>query len=168
MLPPPADSASSASRLCARTTIYGLPPSPPTPISIQSAVALSGPAIPTVLSPIGTLAFSQWGLKFAVEGAPTNAALFASPAADGTPNFSVRVQETYPTGFRQRSGAVYAGPDVSPVPTPQDVPGTVTYHETDFYNPLFPSLPGRGDLAHAGLANQGTRLTVHFTSVPVA
>jgi hypothetical protein len=156
----------------ANDAALGVPPTPPA--NVVYAVALTGPAIPTVVSPVGTFGFSLPSMTFSVVGAPTlprctptNAALFASPAASGTPNFSVRFQETFPTAFKPRSGAAFAGPDVSPVPTAQDTPGTVTYNETDFYNPGFPAIAGRGDLSLAGLANQGTRFAVSFTGVPV-
>jgi hypothetical protein len=95
-----------------------------------------------------------------------NAALLADPTANGTPDFAVRFEESFTTAFRVRAGGAFAGPDVSPTPTPQNTPGTLTYNESVFYNPAFPALPGRGDLSRAGLADQGTRLRVSFTEVP--
>jgi hypothetical protein len=156
-----------------RANDFILGPGSPPPANVMAFVSISGPILVIVSSPIATVGFSEPGMKFTVVGpptlprcTPTNAALFADPTASGTPNFAVRFQENYPTAFRVRSGAPFAGPDTSPAPTPQNIPGAVTYNETEFYNPSFPALPGRGDLSRAGLADQGTRFAVSFTGVP--
>jgi hypothetical protein len=142
---------------------------------VMARVSLSGPIEVLLSNSFQTVAFGVPEMTMTVASLtklsrcmPSNAALFADPTANGTPNFEVRFQENFTTAFRVRAGGAFAGPDVSPTPTPQNTPGMLTYNETDFYNPAFPALPGRGDLSRAGLADQGTRLRVSFTEVPTS
>ncbi|MFN7922137.1 MAG: hypothetical protein U0Q16_18690 [Bryobacteraceae bacterium] len=68
-------------------------------------------------------------------------------------------------GFRQRTAGPVAG-DVPPPPRKQDIPGVIYQSETGFYSPDLPAIPGRGNLANAGLADTGTRLMARFSGVP--
>jgi len=38
--------------------------------------------------------------------------------------------------------------------------------ETFFFNPAFPTIPGRGNIRESGLADQGTRIGLVFTGIP--
>ena len=171
---PPAAGGSRILRLTnIRADNFALGPAPATPNTIFASLSISGPMFIAIVNPVVQVAYSLNSLSSGVVSpptlprcTPTNAALFADPTASGTPNLAVRVKEGFAGAFRVRSAAAFVGPDVSPVPSAQNIPGDVTYNETDFYNPAFPLIAGRGDLSRAGLADQGTRLIVSFTGVP--
>jgi hypothetical protein len=75
---------------------------------------------------------------------------------------TVQFTEGFSSVFRVRTLAGSASP-----PADQNVPG-ISYpaSETDFFNSAFPAFTGRGNLAQAGLADEGTRIIVRFSNVP--
>jgi hypothetical protein len=155
-----------------RADVFALGASTP-PTNLLGELSISGPLPITLVNAIDPVGFALTSLNVSVPSPPTlprctatNAALFANPAANGTPNLSVQVQENFATAFKVRSGAAFVSPDVSPAPTLQNIPGLITNNETDFYNPAFPLVAGRGDLSRAGLADEGTRFIVSFSGVP--
>jgi hypothetical protein len=170
--PPPTGGTRYIRLTNVRADVFALGASMP-PVSVLGEIAISGPLPITLVNAIDTVGFALTSLNVSVPSAPTlprctatNAALFANPAANGAPNLSVQIQENFATAFKVRSGAAFVSPDVSPAPTAQLVPGFVTNNETDFYNPGFPVIAGRGDLSRAGLADEGTRFLVSFSGVP--
>jgi hypothetical protein len=77
--------------------------------------------------------------------------------------FVIRYDEGIPSSYKPRN--TNTSLTTSPTPIAQSVPGAVYNTETGFYNPNFPSLSGRGNLAVAGLADHGTRLRALFANV---
>jgi len=72
----------------------------------------------------------------------------------------------FAASFKPRTAAPFVDDNTSPAPVNQDALGVFFISETDFFNSAFPTLPGRGNLAQAGLADQGTRLAVRMTNAP--
>lgn len=77
--------------------------------------------------------------------------------------------------LRRRSIQLPTGnPDPALAPTPGTGPSTRNAYptalhpeyESGFHNSAFPTLPGRGNLAMAGLADSGTRLMARFRGIP--
>ncbi len=120
------------------------------------------------------IGFTMPELNFTVEAPPVfqqteaqNPQLLNKPNKRGRTQFSVRVQEFFPTVFLKRTIADYVDADTSPAPLSQSFPGVGYFSETGFFNPSFPTIANRGNLGMAGLADSGTRITVKFSSVPV-
>jgi hypothetical protein len=68
--------------------------------------------------------------------------------------------------FKTRTSSAFIDNNTSPPPADSDNPGVSYASETGFFNSVFPKLDGRGDLAEAGLADQGTRIFVRIEGVP--
>lgn len=71
----------------------------------------------------------------------------------------------FAAAFKPRT-PLFIDDNTSPPPVNQDIPGNIYLSETGFFNSAFPTLTGRGNLAQAGLANQGTRIAVRVSDVP--
>ncbi|QOY91037.1 hypothetical protein [Paludibaculum fermentans] len=76
---------------------------------------------------------------------------------------TLRFAQVSPRQFRPRSQAPLSNVDTSPVPLAQNVPGTVFFSESGFYNPGFPV---GNQLNRAGLADSGTRLQAALSGIP--
>jgi len=82
----------------------------------------------------------------------------------------LRFTEGFASSFKRRNNA-YTNADESATPVAQNTPNNNFFTESGFYNPSpvagnnNTDAPG-SNLAAAGLASQGTRLTARFTNVP--
>ena len=151
---------------------FGLFPFPSF-FTILAFVTATSPVNISFLNPQSTVAFATNGLDFSVNAPRTfsrctseNPSLAANASANGTSQFSLVFRETFPTSFKKRTTAPYLDANTSPTPVAQNMPGAIYDSETNFFNPLFPLISTRGDLARAGLADQGTRFLARFTGVP--
>ncbi len=73
----------------------------------------------------------------------------------------------FPASFKPRTAAPFVDDNTSPAPVNQDILGaSIFFSETDFFNSTFPTLAGHGNLARAGLADQGTRIAVRIANAP--
>jgi hypothetical protein len=143
------------------------------PVPLFGFVATTGPTPLSIDTPTVPVGFVDNGLRFGAtpppafsQCAPQNPALANNPASNGVSQFSLTFTEGFNSSFRPRTIAAYAGNSVSPAPAPQNVPAAVWYTESGYFDPAFPSILNRGDLATAGLATQGTRLRARFSGVP--
>ncbi len=140
----------------------------PSPVTAFLAVTSSTSVL--IANPTVTVAFAVPGLAVTAldaTGAPAPAGGISVPAcvANVTRVATLRFIEGFQTAFRTRSVAAFVNPDTSPVPAAQNEPGTIYFAETGFYNPSFPS-GSTGNLALAGLADSGTRLSVSLANIP--
>jgi hypothetical protein len=151
--------------------------STPTPI-VETISPNPPPFLPILNSPSQTVAFIQQGVFASLSGAQgsfsqcssQNQALADDPTKSGTAQFNVSFAEQYATAFKRRNTATsasapnaLANQNVLP-----NAPNFTPYNtESGFYNNSFPAISGRGNLALAGLADEGTRLLVNFQNIPV-
>ncbi len=175
---PPGASGSRVLRVTnIRANANALPLAPinATPTSITEAFFTSLPADSLVFAPVsfsfppglpsnaGSVAFMQQGISFSQSVAPSfsqcssqNKSLADDPSQPGASQFNVSFQENFATVLKKRNVASQNNLVVG------------TYNtESWFYNPAFPTFPGRGALGLAGLADAGTRLLVKFQGIPV-
>ena len=77
----------------------------------------------------------------------------------------LRFGENFGTSFATRTAAAFADGNTSPLPSVQNVPGSISNSESGFYNPNLtaPTV----DFATVGLADAGTRFRATFNNVPV-
>ena len=87
------------------------------------------------------------------------------PCAEQRWHASVTFLEQYSTAFKKRNIATSAGTPNALANQNNLTLGTYNT-ETGFYNNSFPAISGQGNLALAGLVDQGTRLLVSFQNVP--
>jgi hypothetical protein len=148
---------------------------PVMPLPIFGLVGVIGDHAPAIENPMQIVAYSERGLNFLIKGPgvhsscdPQNPALLKDPnSASGVQSFAVRFAEGFANAWKTRTIAAFIDDHTSPPPAAQNVPGASHLDsETGFYNPAYPTIAGRGDLSRAGLADQGTRLQVHFTHIP--
>ena len=156
----------------ANALLLGVPN--PIPEQVMAYVAVSGALPIPINNPTQVVGFSMPEVSFSLTPAPPifqqsvsqNPELAHSSKANGTSQFSVRVQEAFATAFKPRTMATYVDADTSPMPASQNAPGTIYNSETGFFNPSFPTIAHRGNLGRAGLADFGTRIMVKFSDVP--
>lgn len=141
--------------------------------------ATSTTSIP-INNPQQTVAFIQPGMTF---GTRTNESANylqcvsnnSSAATDSSKTMAsmrhiIRFTEGFASSFKRRNNA-YTNADESATPVAQNTPNNNFFTESGFYNPSpvagnnNTDAPG-SNLAAAGLASQGTRLTARFTNVP--
>jgi len=141
--------------------------------------ATSTTSIP-INNPQQTVAFIQPGMTF---GTRTNESANylqcvsnnSSAATDSSKTMAsmrhiIRFTEGFASSFKRRNTA-YTNADESATPVAQNTPNNNFFTESGFYNPSpvagnnNTTAPG-SNLAAAGLASQGTRLTARFTNVP--
>lgn len=146
---------------------------PPNGLGLPSQIfaLVYAPSPLTISNATQVVAFSENSVTTQVVAPTTfqscvgqNTGLATGAATSGTPQLTVRFTEQMPTAFRKRTAAPFVDADTSPDPVAQNEWRPIT--ETGFYNPAFPSLPGRGNLARAGLADFGTRFYAHFSNIP--
>jgi hypothetical protein len=157
----------------------GLAPSNATPTQVIETLAFS-PPLPFPFGFDGTssqtVAFIQQGVSASLSAPQSlsqcssqNQALADDPSKSGISQFNVSFSEQFATAFRKRNTATSAAaPNAlgNQDKLPSDI-GFAPYNtETGFYNNSFPAFPGRGNLALAGLADEGSRLMVNFRNVP--
>jgi len=146
---------------------------PPAFGHIMSIVSASGPMPVPIAFPTQTIGYSQVSLITKPGSGPTlkgcvpqNTGLLDG-GKGGTAQFTIRVEEHTRRDWLKRSTAPYGGPNVSPSPAPFTTPGVLPLDsETFFFNPAFPTIPGRGNIRESGLADQGTRIGLVFTGIP--
>lgn len=149
-----------------------LGPGPPPGATVYSFISISGPTSILLNSPLQTFGFNEPGFHLSVVSkhvfsacVPEDPNLVKSQGTDGMPQLSIGFDEGFASAWKTRIGAGLGGP--LPPFSAQNAPGFVHQDsETDFYNPAFPFIPRRGNLAHAGLADEGTRLGFVLTGVP--
>ena len=78
---------------------------------------------------------------------------------------NLQANKGFAAGFKPRTPA-FVNDNTAPGPANQDVPGQIYNSEVGFFNSAFPTLPGQGDLARGGLADQGTRIAVRIANAP--
>jgi len=140
--------------------------------------ATSTTSIP-INNPQQTVAFIQPGMTF---GTRTNESANylqcvtnnKDAATDNTKTMAsmrhiIRFTEGFASSFKRRNNA-YTNADESATPVAQNTPNNNFFTESGFYNPSPVAGNNSGaittNLAQAGLASQGTRLTARFTNVP--
>ena len=87
----------------------------------------------------------------------------------GVSQFTVNFTEGFGNAWKKRGSTAFVSADTSPATPNQNSPGFVYLDsETGFYNSGFPNLvsSARGNLALAGLADEGTRLVVRMNNIP--
>jgi hypothetical protein len=96
-----------------------------------------------------------------------------SNTAPGGRAFLARFSEGFPSSFKKRSIAAYAGADTSPNPPDQNVPNSVNNVETGFSRNVTGWTIWSGQAGGsatnpnvAGVATQGTRLMARFNNIP--
>ncbi len=144
------------------------------PRTVVMFVSVSGSTSLPLSNPQQTVAFVQPGMDFHVLSSDSFGLLSEVTGQVGVrlnpcTSFSqmvLRFEEKFPSAFAPRGtpapGTNY-DQDSSPAPAKQDTPGGISFNESGFYNPSFPS--GFG-LNRAGLADAGTRLMATFNNIP--
>jgi uncharacterized protein (TIGR03437 family) len=126
--------------------------------AVTGAVGITGAIAPQIVTPTRTLGFAASSATISVNG------------AGGVPGriapFTVTLSENQADSLRPRSVAASLGPDISPTPGSQNVPGVVYFSETGFRNAAFPTLLNQGNLSLAGLAGSGTRVLIRVSGAP--
>lgn len=79
---------------------------------------------------------------------------------------TIQIHEGFATAFKVRTTAPFIDNNTSPPPANGAATDGHFDTETGFFNSAFPTFPARGNLARAGLADEGTRLFVRFSNVP--
>ena len=134
-------------------------PSASTPVQIIAAVAISGQTSVNLNNPQQVVAFSQLPYSLSTKN--------VQAGTNGISQFTVTLTESFPSMFKTRSAAPYAGQNTSPAPVNENTPGNVNpASETGFYNSSLPNIAGRGNLGTAGLADQGTRVQLRVSQIP--
>jgi len=140
--------------------------------AVTATISLSGQQPVTIADTVQSVAIARASLRNAVRDAANTAdapsGLTAATASAGTlvRVGTLRFGENNSVVFRART--VASAPDIntSPAPAPQNQVGFTYRSETGFFNPAFPTIPGRGNLGAAGLADAGSRVRATFTQVP--
>jgi hypothetical protein len=140
------------------------------PTTVVSTVSSTGAG----RLPIGNNA--QWIVGFVFPGLatsvemPTQCARLAANISGITgkrvSQTMVHLLEQGTADFKPRTIAAFIDANTSPPAADQNVPGSINFSETGFFNSTFPELDGRGNLSQAGLADQGTRVFVRLDQVP--
>jgi hypothetical protein len=154
-----------------RLNAVGLSGSGPSVPALASVTVT--PAIP-ITNPVVTVGITQPGLAATVRdasstsAAPDGVIIPTSAGGNVVRIATLRFAELFSSVFRRRNAATSASPDVSPPPINQDAVGLPSPSETGFYSNTLLNLTsvGRGNLALAGLADTGMRLSARFTNVP--
>jgi hypothetical protein len=164
------------------------------PSQIVMNISATGTTSVPINNPQQTVAFVQTGLIFAVRngnGGGTlgsflqcvnfNVRLSTNPAetyntatsstAPGGRPFLVRFQEGFPSSFKKRSSAAYAGADTSPNVPDQATPNQILNVESGFERNISgwtiqSGNSGTTNPNTAGVATQGTRLMARFNNIP--
>ena len=120
-----------------------------------------------IVNPVLTTGFAQPGLSFSLRNG-ADASLPLGPAGvlmqtgntprSAAPSAWLRLAPAFPTAFRTRTSAAFAGADTSPPPAAQNIPGAAPNTESGF------TIAVSGGTA--GLATSGTRLRAAFNNVP--
>ncbi|MCC7234695.1 MAG: IPT/TIG domain-containing protein [Bryobacterales bacterium] len=140
-------------------------------VAVTATVSISGQQVP-LTEPTQTLGIARASTRTIVRNAentldaPGGVTANTSNAGARVRVATLRLSENAATVLRQRTSASAADMNTAPAPAPQNQASVPYRTETGFYNPAFPSLPGRGNLGVAGLAGSGTRIRATFTQVP--
>src|SRR5262249_2075586 len=129
----------------------------PAGASVSATVSAGGTPLPALPTPTRTLGVVNSGATFSIDGG-------RDPGRIGS--FNVIVKELLTNTLKPRSAAPFGGPDTSPTPATQNVPGAIYNTETGFRNATFPVMGGQGDLSTAGLADSGTQVLVRVNGAP--
>jgi hypothetical protein len=130
------------------------------PSQIQMLISVSGATSVPINNPQQVVAFVQDGMTFSLRD--INGGTYDRGADDiyyqcysaNCGGFRVRYSENFATAFKTVGSAN------------QSVPGSIYNTESMLTNSAWPSISGRGNLATAGRATQGTRVMAKFTNVP--
>src|SRR5213078_3231885 len=102
-------------------------------------VSILGASIPFLLAnPTPTVGFVQSGLTATPRSADNSSALSAADSVSCSAPQRIgvlRFGEIFGSAFKARTFATFVNGDTSPAPLAQNVTGTVSLNETDFYNP---------------------------------
>jgi hypothetical protein len=155
------------------------------PTQIVMNVSATGTTSIPINNPQQVVAFIQVGMAFAVRTATDGGTLPVflqcvnsnvnlstdSSRTYQTPGgraFLLRYLENFPSAFKNRATPWFPGSggggytsDVSPTPTPQDIPGAIYNTDSGFYGPVLSGLPNS-----PGIATNGTRLMARFNNIP--
>ena len=140
--------------------------------AVTALIAVSGQQQVPLNSSVLSVAIARTSLRNVVRD-PNNTQDVPNGLTSATANAGTRVRvgtlrftETGSLVFRPRTVATAPDADTSPAPAPQNQVSAANRSETGFFNPAFPTLPGRGNLGIAGLADSGNRLRAIFTQIP--
>jgi hypothetical protein len=159
----------------ANANALGVAPPNATPTAIVESISPFPAFLLPISFPSQTVAYLQQGAFASLSGAQSfsqcssqNLALADDSTQSGTAQFNVSFAESFATVFKRRNTATSA---ITPNALANQNNLTFADHgvyntETGFYNNSFPAISGRGNLALAGLADQGTRLLVNFQNIP--
>jgi hypothetical protein len=121
---------------------------------VTASIAITNVPVNTGSVSVATVAS---GLTFSVQPGALNIPN-GTLAKTNTPSVTLRFAPAFSRAFRPRTTAAFAGPDTSPPPASQTVPGAAVTSESEFTYPVAG--------ATAGLADSGTRFKAVFNNIP--
>jgi hypothetical protein len=133
------------------------------------SISISGATSVPLSNALVTVAFVQSGVAFSTRTADNTSVLTTTetvPNCTMTRIATFRFQENFASAFRPRTSAPFVDRDTSPSPANQNIPGQTVNSESGFRNGAFLNDASHGNVSIAGLADYGTRLRAHITSIP--